>query len=132
MNPEQLHILQHSLGADKYGQADDGNRAQFYRDYYCVGLHESATLANINDMVARGWMRAGYKINEGRDQYFHVTQLGISAMRGHSPKAPKPTKGQQRYRDFLRAECGMTFIEYLKYMHANRHEVAAWERARTQ
>lgn len=115
MTPEQLHILQHSLGVDQFGQ---GN---CYRDYYCVGLDNAATMASINDLVARGWMRAGSKINDGRDQYFIVTQLGLSAMKGHSPKPPKISKAKQRYRDFLNADCGMSFIEYLKARAAHPH-----------
>jgi hypothetical protein len=119
MSPEQLHILQHSLGCDKFG------RGKLYRDYYCVGLTNDKTLADIQALVALGWMRPGHKINEGRDQYFHVTQLGISAMKGHSPAPPKLTRGQQRYRDFLHADCGMKFGEYLKWLHANRDRIAA-------
>ncbi len=114
MSPNQLHILQHSLGVDKYGQGKP------YREHYCVGLDNAAMLADLRALVAQGWMREGHKINEGRDQYFYVTQLGLSAMKAHSPTAPKVSRGEQRYRDYLRSECSMSFGEYLKYMHANR------------
>ena len=117
MNAEQLHILQHSLGVDEYGQG------RIYRDYYCVGLDDHKTLAVLRELVKAGWMREGHKTNDGRDQYFHVTQLGISAMKGHSPAAPKLSRSAQRYRDFLNADCGMEFGEYLKWRHANKHRL---------
>ena len=119
MSPEQLHILQHSLGCDKYGQRER-QCANYYRDHYCVGLDNAATLADIRALVAHGWMREGHTINEGRDQYFHVTQLGISAMKGQSPKPPKVSRGRQRYREWLNAECSMSFGDFLKWRHANR------------
>lgn len=114
MTPEQLHILQHALGVDEYGQGKP------YRDYYCVGLDNAAALADLRTLVAQGWMREGHTINDGRDQYFYVTQLGLCAMKAHSPKAPRVSRAKQRYRDYLRSECSMSFGEYLKYMHANR------------
>lgn len=118
MSPEQLHILQHSLGVDKYGQGRP------YRDHYCVGLDNAGTLADLRYLVSQGWMREGRTINEGRDQYFHVTQLGLSAMKGHSPKPPKVSRGRQRYLEFLNADSGMSFGEFLKWRHANRHRLA--------
>ena len=90
MTPEQLHILQHSLGCDKYGRCEGFARGRYYRDHYCACREDSPTLRNIRDMVALGWMREGRTLNEGQDQFFHVTQLGISAMLGASPPPPKP------------------------------------------
>jgi len=114
MSPEQLHILQHALGVDKYGQGKP------YRDYYCCGLDDAATLLDLRVLVTLGYMREGHKINEGRDQYFFVLPSGLSAMRGHSPKPPKVSRGRQRYLEFLNSECGMSFGEFLKWRHANR------------
>lgn len=119
MTPEQLHILQHSLGVDQYGQG------KTYRNHYCVGLDEgNATLADIRALVALGWMVEGHKINEDRDQYFHVTQFGQFAMKTHSPKPPKVSRGRQRYLEFLNADSGMTFGEFLKWRSANKHRLA--------
>jgi hypothetical protein len=121
MTPEQLHIIQHSLGCNKYGQNEAGGGG-YYRDYYCVGLDNEKTLTDLRFLVSQGWMREGHKLNKGRDQYFHVTQLGISAMLGASPRPPKLTRDQKRYRDYLRADCGYSFIEYLKYLHHCKRE----------
>lgn len=123
MTPEQLHILQHSLGADKYGCNQDGIRGgKFYRDYYCAGLDNDDVIGDILYLVSQGWMRAGHKLNEGRDQYFFVTQLGITAMLNASPTGPKLTRDQKRYRDFLNADCDYSFGEYLKYLHRCKRE----------
>ena len=116
MTTEQLHILQHSLGSDKYGRG-------YSRDYYCVGVEDEITLKDIRFLVSQGWMRAGHTINEGRDQYYFVTSLGLSAMVGESPKPPKLTRAQQRYQDFLHADCGMSFGKYLKWLHLNRDRI---------
>ena len=123
MTPEQLHILQHSLGADKFGCNSDGIRGgKFHRDYYCAGLNNNDVMGDILYLVSQGWMREGHKINEGRGQCFFVTVLGLSAMLNASPKPPKLTRDQKRYRDFLRADCGYSFGEYLKYLHHCKRE----------
>ena len=123
MTPEQLHILQHSLGADKYGRNHEEVRGgPYYRDHYCTGVEDSAIMADLLDLVSQGWMRAGHKLNEGRDQFFHVTEAGRIAMLEASPKPPKLTRDQRRYRAYLCADVGYSFIYYLKYMQAAKRE----------
>ena len=70
MNQEQLHILQHSLGVDQYGQGEI------------------------------------------------VTESGKAAVRCESPKPPKLTRSQKRYREFLNEDCGASFGEWLKWRRA--------------
>jgi hypothetical protein len=123
MTPEQLHILQHSLGADKYGRNhEDVRGGPYYREHYCAGLENAEVMGDILYLVSQGWMVAGRKLNEGRDQFFHVTEAGIAAMLNASPQPPKLTRNQRRYRDYLRADVGDSFIEYLKYMHAAKRD----------
>ena len=47
--------------------------------------------------------------------YFNcsVTEAGIKAMREESPAPPKLSRSQIRYREFLDADCGMTFKEWM-------------------
>ena len=47
--------------------------------------------------------------------YFNcsVTDAGIKAMREESPAPPKLSRSQIRYREFLDADCGMTFKEWM-------------------
>jgi hypothetical protein len=43
-----------------------------------------------------------------------VTEAGKTAMVMESPKPPKLTRGQQRYREFLHADTGESFGQWLK------------------
>lgn len=49
---------------------------------------------------------------------WEVVYLGIGEPR-------KMTKAQARYREFLDADSGLTFVEHLKWRHANRERIAA-------
>lgn len=72
-------IIEHSLGVSH----PRGNlKPKPYRKYYCT----FAADPEFEAMVAAGLMCAGGKINEGRDQYYIVTEAGATAV-GH--KLPK-------------------------------------------
>ena len=43
----------------------------------------------------------------------YVTDAGIEAMQAASPKPPKLTKSQERYRRYLAADLGVSFREWL-------------------
>jgi len=94
MTPAQLHILQHSLGVDQYG------RGQQYRNHFCAGGKDRDT---CRELVAVGYMTE-HKASDltGGDPLFTVTQEGRRAMAEASPKPPKLTPGQVRYRDWLK------------------------------
>ena len=110
MEPKLLHILQHSLGLDEYGR---GTR---YRNHFCTGpgskdFEYCQTLAEQGLMVDHGprKMFAG-------DHLFEVTAAGDDAVRECSPKPPKLTRSQKRYRAYLEvADCYVDFKHYLKY-----------------
>lgn len=109
MRDEKLHILQHSLGLDDYGQGRE------YRNHYCAGPgHDSWNL--LRELVAEGLMvdRGSRGELTGGDNLFMVTEAGRSHVRDHSPAPPKLTRSQQRYRRFLDADCGLTFREWLR------------------
>jgi hypothetical protein len=50
----------------------------------------------------------------GSDSCFVVTDAGKGAVRCESPKPPKLTRGQKRYHEWLRLDCGLTFGEWLR------------------
>lgn len=104
LTKEQLHILQHSLGVDEYGRGD------MYRNRYVCDPN-----AEMDALVALGMMmdRGGQPIAGGMHCY-QVTDAGKIAMRRESPRPPKLTRSQLRYRAFLNADIGCTFFEYLK------------------
>jgi hypothetical protein len=121
LTPEQLHILQHSLGCDKYGQSKSRGRDEhdgcfgFYRNRFVTdAASEDGKICE--EIVAAGLMQSHgpQKLAAGMHCY-GVTQAGILVMDEQSPEPPKLTRGQQRYREFLRSECGESFGEWLKF-----------------
>jgi hypothetical protein len=111
MTPEQLHILQHSLGVDQYG------RGEMYRNHYVGGENQCRPLVALGYMVER----AASELTGG-DPCFHVTEAGKRAMLAESPIPPKLTRAQERYRRFLAADTGYSFGEWLKAEKDQRKE----------
>ncbi len=105
MTPAQLQILQHSLGADQYGIRRGD------RNHFCAGVGDEPA---CRELVALGYM----KQHATTDwlPYFNcsVTDAGKAAMYAESPKPPKLTRSQIRYREFLRADSGMSFMEWIR------------------
>ncbi len=113
MTPQQLHVLQHSMGLDEYG------RGSKYRNRYVCDPQPL-----LESLVALGFMydNGALQIADGMHVYC-VTPAGEDAIERESPKAPKAPKvsrSRQRYLDFLSADTGETFIEWLR----RRKEVA--------
>lgn len=106
LTAEQLHVLQHSLGVDKYGQG------QQYRNHFCAGGKDESI---CRELVAMGYMQQ-HATTECLP-YFNcsVTEDGKRAMDEQSPHPPKLTRSQQRYRQFLNHDSGLSFREWLKY-----------------
>lgn len=106
----KLQILQHSLGLDQYGQ---GTR---YRNHFCTGP-ESTDFAACRTLTEQGLMidHGPRKMFDGM-HLFSVTEAGDDYIAQHSPKPPKLTRGQQRYRDYLEvADCFESFGQWLKH-----------------
>jgi hypothetical protein len=104
MTSEQLQILQHALGVDNYGQGD------MYRNHFCAGESDADA---CRELVALGYAE---QFEREYLPYFNitVTKAGKQAMLEHSPKPPKRSRGQKRYREFLKADTGRSFIEWLR------------------
>jgi len=108
MNPKHLHILQHSLGVDQYGR---GNQ---YRNHYAVGPGCDG-FEDCRELVDLGFMQDhGAQEMWGNMHGFTVTESGKQAMEKASPPPPKISPGRKRYLDFLHADSGMSFIDWLK------------------
>lgn len=108
MTPARLHILQHSLGLDQYGQGS------WYRNHYVCGPGHHG-YDDCIALVADGLMveRPPRELFGG-DSCFVVTQAGKEAVRRESPKPPKLTRSQKRYREWLRIDNGVKFGDWLK------------------
>lgn len=106
--PTLLHILQHSLGLDEFGQGNP------YRNHYVAG---GEALDICRDAVTQGLMveHAATDISGG-SPWFHVTDAGKQYVAANSPKPPKKTASQKRYERFLTISdmCDVTFGEFLK------------------
>ncbi len=103
LSAEQLQILQHSLGVDQYG------RGQMYRNHFCAGGTDERV---CRELVALGLMQT---FTREFLPYYNciVTEEGKCAMLAQSPKPPKLTRGQQRYRAFCDADTGESFGTWL-------------------
>jgi hypothetical protein len=106
----QLHILQHSIGADQHGRIVRGGG----RNHFVTGKG-STDHPHCIALVAAGLMRrrAGSAISGG-DDIFHVTEAGKRHVAEHSSPPPKLTRSQRRYEDFLASDSGMRFGEWLR------------------
>ena len=117
MTTQQLHILQHSLGLDEF------SKGRMYRNNFCTGpgsddWKDCCELAELGLMYGNGASTI-----TGWDHCFTVTEAGVEAMREASPNHPKPTRSQLRYQDFLRADSGMKFIEWVRWNAAFKSEL---------
>jgi hypothetical protein len=111
MLPAHLQILQHSLGVNMYGQ---GN---MYRNRFVAGSGNPDHV-HCSALVEQGYMTCtkGFVLAGGSD-LFVVTEAGIAAMLEASPKPPKLTRSQKRYKHWLNvadAYPDMKFIDWIK------------------
>jgi hypothetical protein len=111
VTPRQLEILQHALGVDEHGQG------KMYRNHFCA---DGADETTCRQLVALGYMRTWRGADE-RGQvpgfpYYNcsVTEEGKYAVIRESPPPPKLTRSQRRYREFLKADTGYSFGEWMK------------------
>jgi len=113
MSEQELHILQHSLGCDEFGESatrhkDEGDGCfEYYRNRYVSDPTDVLTamvgkrlLENLGPVAMYGGMN-----------FYRVTAFGVGSMKQHSKKL---TPSKRRYRDYLNADSGMSFGEWLK------------------
>jgi len=115
LKSELLHILQHSLGLDQYGQGRQ------YRNHFVAG---GENIARCRELVSLGHMvEHEPSFLTGGSLWFSVTPKGINAVALESPKPPKLTRGQQRYREYLDADGAFaSFGDFLKHLSAKTRE----------
>lgn len=109
IDKDQLHVLQHSLGVDEFGQGMP------YRDYF-VTSGGSKDHKICESLVAMGLMtNCGTKTFLQGD-VFRVTGEGMKACSVMSPEPPRKTAAQRRYSKYRAARdaLGVSFGEYLK------------------
>jgi len=111
LSESQLQILQHSLGVDQYG------RGRQYRNRYAIGP-DCDGFSDLVELCEMGFMLDHGPIGMwGGMHGFTVTDAGRRAMTAQSPNPPRLTRAQRRYQDYLSADNGMSFKEWLtRYM----------------
>jgi hypothetical protein len=111
LTPTQLHILQHALGVDQYGQG------QQYRSHFVTGpgskdYDDCEALVTAGMMtVRRDYMGKGMLGNH----CYHVTQKGSTAVAMESPPPPKIPKARRRYLAWANLDLGISFREFLTH-----------------
>ena len=106
MTEEQLSILQHALGLDKYGQGTPS------RNHFCAG---AADEPDCRALVEMGYMYVFHPYASPLPYYnCAVTDAGREAVRRESPPAPKLSRSQRRYRNWKRVADLISFAEYLR------------------
>jgi hypothetical protein len=106
-----LHVLQHALGRDEHGRSNNGRD---YRNHFCAGGGH-ADFDTCRDAVAQGFMAEhSPRAISGGDYIFTVTEAGKAYVLANSPMPLKLTPGQRRYREYIDADCGVTFGEWLR------------------
>lgn len=104
-----LRILQHALGVDKYGEGRQ------YRNHFATGPGGS-DFAICTELVSDGLMlNRGSSVLSGGSDCFVVTPKGVDFVALNSPAKPRLTRSQQNYQDFLDADCGFTFGEWMRF-----------------
>jgi hypothetical protein len=108
----QLHIVQHAVGVDQYGQGPQ------YRNHFVTGP-SCDNYADCRLLVEAGLMSVRPKTAlTGGDDCFQVTRAGLEQMKLQSPKPPRLSRSQARYRQYLRADCGLSFGQWLRLKRA--------------
>ena len=122
MTPRQLEILQHALGVDQYGRTPKGF-TPFTRNHFCAGPKDEP---DCRALIALGFM-AQHKTTDVFP-YFNcsLTVEGQDAMKKTSPKPPKLTRAQMRYREYLESDgcLGETFRDYLRNIQTDWYKQA--------
>ena len=124
MTPELIHILQHSLGCDQYGQTDyrghdEGDGCWHYSRNRFVTDPAGQDGIRCQELGSMGFMADhGPQSIAGGMHCYTVTAAGRDAMIQQSPKKPKVSLGRRRYRAFrdLCEVCpDLTFHEFLTH-----------------
>lgn len=99
-------ILRHALGL-----AEDGSGTP-YRNHFVTDPNDTQCRA----LEAQGLMKVHAMAPEltGGGVCFVVTAEGREAVAGQAPKPKRLTRDQRRYRDWLSADCGLAFGDWLK------------------
>lgn len=108
ITPEQIHILQHSLGLSK-------RHDKPYRNYYAAGT-ASDCIQDLEALVDKGLMTSAGKSPVNSEMvYYYVTDRGRKVAFEHLPKDMR-TRGQKRYERFLNAKDAFPDLSFKQFL----------------
>jgi hypothetical protein len=120
LSKHQLQILQHSLGCDEFG------RSRTDRNHFMTDV-DSKDGSTCLELVSLGLMSNTGPVEWcGGMNLFRVTAGGKEQMRRQSPQPPpekKLTRAERRYLDYIRADSGVSFREWMVFQNARRKKV---------
>lgn len=115
LSKELLHILQHSLGVNEYGEGEQ------FRNHFCAGGDD---VARCRQLAEYGYMKENTRIHpslSGGSPAFNVTPEGIDAVALQSPTKPKLSRSKQRYQEYRDvSECYESFKHFLQCKYGKR------------
>lgn len=107
----QLHILQHSLGLNEYGQGEQ------YRNHFATSSG-SDDFDHCQALAAQGLMKdLGARKIFGGMHCFAVTDAGVRFVAENSPQPPKLSKSKRRYQKYL--DCGDCFDNFRHFLDSD-------------
>lgn len=107
MKPELLHILQHSLGVNQYGQGRQ------YRNHFATSP-ETTDWPLCIELCRLGLMKENGPVEMWEGMHcFRVTEEGRKSIAELSPKPPKLTRSKRRYLEYLEADTGRSFKDWI-------------------
>lgn len=117
LTQEQLHNLQHAIGADQYGRIVRGGGRNFF------GTDKDSKDGQVcESLVVLGlmWPRGFYELYQ--EHVYHVTEAGIDAVRKCSPSPPKVSRSKRRYQEWIdNASDSYSFGDWLKMQKNRKH-----------
>lgn len=143
MTPEHLHILQHALGVNEYGQSSHRPNSDDFHGCYRNRFITSPDCPDglqCQALVSQGLMQDhGSQSLAGGMHCYTVTDAGYLAMKDASPKPPKISRSKQRFQRYRESDRFFdSFRHFLAYEKAERdatkcgfnsvHDYLAWLR----
>lgn len=113
---QKLNILRHSIGYDDHGGDRYPNaRSMDERRNHFVTSPKDKDGILCQELVAAGYMQDhGPATMVGSSNHlYQVTEEGRAVVLLHKPIPPRMTPSKRRYQQFLDADCGRPFREWL-------------------
>lgn len=129
MNPDLLHILQHSLGCDNHGRPTPLGRIPNHDDEFgCYRNRFVTDPTSPNGQQCQALVSLGYLHDHGPQRIaggmhcYSVTQAGYEAMKAASPPPPKIPAAKRRYMAWRELADSMSFREFLLWDGRRKYE----------